>query len=61
MCEHVPCCPSADADDCRSAHVRVPHPEQGWCLLCNGVVLFDDGGAILPNGDTLIPPLVPAA
>jgi len=20
------------------------HPEQGWSLLCNGIVLFDDGG-----------------
>jgi hypothetical protein len=26
------------------------HPEQGWCLLCNGVVLFEDGGVILPEG-----------
>jgi len=24
------------------------HPEQGWTLLCNGVVLFDDGGELLP-------------
>jgi hypothetical protein len=24
------------------------HPEQGWSLLCNGVVLFDDGGELLP-------------
>jgi hypothetical protein len=25
-------------------------PEQGWSLLCNGVVLFEDNGEILPNG-----------
>jgi len=23
------------------------HPEQGWSLLCNGVIVFDDMGAIL--------------
>jgi len=31
------------------------HPEQGWSLLCNGVVLFDDGGALLPGGTTVPP------
>jgi len=56
MCEHVPCCPSADAIDARSAHVRTAHPEQAWCLLCNGVIFFDDGGAIRPDGHTLAPP-----
>jgi hypothetical protein len=50
MCEHNPRCPSADAPDARTAHVRTSHPEQGWYLLCNGVVLFDDGGAIYPDG-----------
>lgn len=35
------------------------HPEQGWSLLCNGVVVFEDTGAILPNGWT-IPPHQPA-
>ena len=25
-------------------------PEQGWSLLCNGIVLFDDGGLLLPDG-----------
>jgi len=29
------------------------HPEQGWLLLCNGVVSFDDGGALLPDGQTM--------
>jgi len=32
------------------------HPEQGWSLLCNGVVIFDDGGALLPDGRALLPP-----
>jgi hypothetical protein len=35
--------------------VIAPHPEQGWCLLCNGVILFDDGGAVLPDSSTLEP------
>jgi hypothetical protein len=35
--------------------VRTAHHEQGWCLLCNGVVLFDDGGAIYPDGHTSEP------
>jgi hypothetical protein len=31
------------------------HPEQGWSLLCNGVLLFDDTGEVLPNGDVIAP------
>jgi hypothetical protein len=30
------------------------HPEQGWSLLCNGVVLFDDGGELLPDGSAVL-------
>jgi predicted component of type VI protein secretion system len=33
-----------------AARVEVSHPEQGWSLLCNGVVLFDDAGGLLPDG-----------
>jgi hypothetical protein len=33
----------------------VSHPEQGWSLLCNGVVLFEDTGELLPSGKTLGP------
>ena len=33
-----------------AAHVLVSHPEQGWSLLCNGVVLFEDTGELLPDG-----------
>jgi hypothetical protein len=49
-CHHDPPCPSADAVDRDAAHVLVAHPEQGWSLLCNGVVLFEDMGELLPNG-----------
>lgn len=30
-------------------------PTQGWLLLCNGVVRFDDGGALLPGGRAVEP------
>jgi hypothetical protein len=49
-CRHTPRCPSADAADRDAAHVLAAHPEQGWSLLCNGVVLFEDFGEILPDG-----------
>jgi hypothetical protein len=56
MCQHQPQCPSAPAPDRMAAGVAVSHPEQGWSLLCNGIVLFDDAGALLPGGPVLIPP-----
>ncbi|MBV9098593.1 MAG: hypothetical protein JO079_11095 [Frankiaceae bacterium] len=31
------------------------HPEQGWSLLCNGVVLFEDTGELLPDGQAVAP------
>jgi hypothetical protein len=31
------------------------HPEQGWSLLCNGIVLFEDTGALLPTGQSIPP------
>ena len=50
MCTHEPHCASA-ADIARAAaRVIASHPEQGWSLLCNGIVLFDDGGLLLPDG-----------
>ncbi|MFC5253444.1 DUF5999 family protein [Streptomyces nigrescens] len=55
MCLHRPQCPGPDATDREAAHVRVQHPEQGWSLLCNGVVLLHDTGAILPDGRSVAP------
>jgi hypothetical protein len=52
-CVHVPCCPSADAADHLAAHVVSAHPEQGWSLLCNGVVAFEDFGELLPTGESI--------
>jgi hypothetical protein len=34
------------------------HPGQGWSLLCNSVVLFDDAGVLVPDAsvpDVLVP------
>ncbi len=59
MCQHQPPCPPADASDREAAHVMASHPEQGWSLLCNGVVVFEDTGALLPGGRS-IPPHRPA-
>lgn len=56
MCSHVPRCPAATTSECLTAHIHVPHPEQGWNLLCNGVVAFDDGGVLLPSGESVAPP-----
>lgn len=57
MCQHLPPCPAADAADRDAAHTVAAHPEQGWSLLCNGVIVFDDTGEILPDRNrTTIPP-----
>ena len=50
MCHHDPQCPPAEAADREAAHVVAGHPEQGWSLLCNGVILFEDTGELLPDG-----------
>lgn len=52
-CDHVPCCPTADDVDRDAAHVVSARPEQGWSLLCNGVVVFEDFGELLPNGQSI--------
>jgi hypothetical protein len=60
MCEHRPPCPNADAVDHDSARVISCHPEQGWSLLCNGVIVFEDTGELLPDGSTVQPHRGPA-
>jgi hypothetical protein len=55
MCRHQPNCPPVDAQDRDAARVMSSHPEQGWSLLCNGVVLFDDTGELLPDGQIIAP------
>jgi hypothetical protein len=55
LCAHTPCCPDSHAPDRDAASVLVTHPEQGWSLLCNGIVLFDDTGELLPDGSSIAP------
>jgi len=49
MCQHHPECPHWPAPDHLAARIVADHPEQGWRLLCNGVIVFDDGGELLPD------------
>ena len=53
MCHHGMPCPDASSDARDLAAVVSSHPEQGWSLLCNGVVLFDDDGELLPDGSAV--------
>ena len=59
-CQHNPPCPSADAGDHDSARVVSCHPEQGWSLLCNGVIVFEDTGELMPDGSLVHPHRGPA-
>jgi len=55
LCAHQPRCPAFAASDRLAAHVLAAHPEQGWSLLCNGVVVFDDLGELHPDGRVVAP------
>ena len=55
MCPHLPECPDAHATDREAARAVASHPEQGWTLLCNGVVIFEDTGELLPDGASIAP------
>ncbi|WP_331762667.1 DUF5999 family protein [Streptomyces sp. NBC_01527] len=55
MCRHTPNCPSPDSQDREAARTVASHPEQGWSLLCNGVLLFEDTGELLPDGQVIAP------
>jgi hypothetical protein len=59
MCQHQPRCPQSRAPDHLAARIVAAHPEQGRSVLCNAVIVFDDGGELLPDGRA-IPPGRPA-
>jgi hypothetical protein len=59
-CPHRPPCPAPNAIDHTAARVVAAHPEQGWSLLCNGVITFDDTGELLPDGQATDPHRGPA-
>ena len=54
MCHHANTCPDVTSEARDLAAVVSSHPEQGWRLLCNGVVLFDDDGELLPDGQVVL-------
>lgn len=60
MCPHQPPCPDADQSDHDAARVVASFPEQGWSLLCNGVIVFEDNGEIMPDGSSVGPHRGPA-
>nr|WP_211247656.1 DUF5999 family protein [Cryptosporangium arvum] len=55
MCPHEPKCPSFEAPDRDAASILAAHPVQGWSLLCNGVIVFEDTGELLPDGRCVDP------
>jgi hypothetical protein len=55
MCSHIPSCPPAEATDADAARTVSTLYEQGWTLLCNGIVLFEDTGELRPDL-TPVPP-----
>ncbi|MGI5460467.1 DUF5999 family protein [Streptomyces sp. CA-249302] len=55
MCTHQPQCPTTDSTDHHCAVIVSAHPEQGWSLLCNGTIVFDDTGELLPDGRVVGP------
>ncbi|MFF3327065.1 DUF5999 family protein [Streptomyces sp. NPDC002889] len=62
MCRHDPPCPTAEAPDREAARVVARHADQGWALLCNGFLVFEDTGGLLPDGNVVAPhrPTAPA-
>ncbi|MFJ8769890.1 DUF5999 family protein [Streptomyces clavifer] len=60
MCAHTPSCPTADSPDREAAQVVAARPDQGWSLLCNALVLFEDTGELLPD-DRIVAPHRPLA
>lgn len=55
MCLHKPRCPAAVDSDRERARTRVSCFQQGWSLLCNGLIVFEDTGDLLPDG-RIVPP-----
>jgi hypothetical protein len=55
MCPHIPHCPDAADPGREAARVVSGHPEQGWSLLCNGLIVFEDTGNLLPDRSVVAP------
>ncbi|GGX30131.1 DUF5999 family protein [Streptomyces lomondensis] len=55
MLTHQPSMPTPDSADRQDAVIVSAHPEQGWSLLSDGTIVFDDTGALLPDGRVVAP------
>jgi hypothetical protein len=55
MCQHQLRCPQWPAPHHLAARIAADQPGQGWSLLCNGVIVFDDRGELLPDGRVITP------
>jgi hypothetical protein len=55
MCTHQPQCPDSTATDRDAARLVASFPEQGWGRLCNGIVVFEDRGELLPDRTPVAP------
>jgi hypothetical protein len=59
MCPHQPLCRSVTSRDHSAAHALAAHPGQGWSLLGNGVIVFDDFADLLSGGRAVAPLATP--
>lgn len=50
-CPHTPQCPDSNHPRRLGAVIIAAHREQGWHLLCNGIVIFDDSGYLCALAD----------
>ncbi|QTA36722.1 DUF5999 family protein [Streptomyces sp. CA-256286] len=55
MCKHSPTCPNADAADHEAAKAVLRDDVTGFARLCNGVILFNDTGELLPDNTIIAP------
>lgn len=47
MCQHQPRCPQSWEPDRLAARIVADRAEQGWSLLCNCLVLFEDDSELV--------------
>jgi len=55
MCQHQPRCPEWPAPDHLAARTVADQPSQGWSLLGNGLIEFEDGGELPPDSRAVSP------